>query len=102
VKRTWRSVCPAHHHDGVRARQLLDRPASGPDFTLLIEARDFWRVHRWRLSDKQRATFEAWLCGATYREMAVGEGVTEEAIHQRIGGAILKLRRQAARDEERK
>lgn len=71
---------------------LLDRPAPGPDFTLLIEARDFLRVHLPRLTAKQRTAVVAWAGGSTCREIAAGEGVTEEAVHDRLSGGLRRLR----------
>jgi DNA-directed RNA polymerase specialized sigma24 family protein len=86
VKRTSRD-------QSLRAHHLLDaRPAPGPEFTLLIEARDFWRVRKWLLTDKQRSTIEAWICGATCREIAGREGVTESAVHERLSTGLTKLR----------
>lgn len=74
------------------ARELLDRPAPGPDFTLLIEARDFLRVHLPRLTAKQRSTIVAWAGGKTCREIAAEERVSERSVHERLSTALNKLR----------
>lgn len=73
--------------------ELLDRPARGPDFTLLIEARDFLRVHLPQLPEKQRSVVIAWAGGKTCREIAGDENVGEEAIRRRLGRALIGLRR---------
>jgi DNA-directed RNA polymerase specialized sigma24 family protein len=79
------------------AREQLERPAPGPDFTLLIEARDLLRVHLPRLTDKQRRTVMAWAGGSTIREIAREEGIGEAAVHERLSGGLRKLRELANR-----
>lgn len=74
------------------APDLRNRPAPGPAFTDLIELRDFMRVHLSRLTAKQRSTVVAWSEGRTCIELAILEGVTEEAVHARLNAGLNRLR----------
>jgi DNA-directed RNA polymerase specialized sigma24 family protein len=70
----------------------LDRAAPGPDFTLLIEARDFIRTYVPQLNTKQRRTVLAWAGGMTVREIAADAGVTERAAHYWLSSGLVRLR----------
>ena len=80
-------------------RELVDRPAPGPHFTLIVELRDFLDVHLPSLTVKQRAAVLAWAQGRTCRQIAAGEGVTEEAIHARLSGGLFRLRQLAGEEK---
>lgn len=74
------------------SRELLDRAAPGPDFTLLVEVRDFLRVHLPKLTPKERSTLLAWAGGKTCNEIAREEGLHRISVHERLSRAITKLR----------
>jgi DNA-directed RNA polymerase specialized sigma24 family protein len=71
---------------------LLERPAPGPDFTLLIEARDFWRTHAPKLTLKQRLVVTSWMGGLTCQEIAHAHGVSDRAIQYILSAALVRLR----------
>ena len=79
-------------------RQLLEQPAPGPDFTLLIEARDFLRVMLPKLTEKQRTAVVAWAGGMTCSEIAAAERVTPEAVHARLSSGLRRLRQLGGED----
>lgn len=72
-------------------REPLDRAAPG-DFTLRVDAADFLRVHLPQLTEAQRRVLEKWAAGQSIEEIAREEGVTGEAIHDRISRGLRRLR----------
>jgi DNA-directed RNA polymerase specialized sigma24 family protein len=67
-------------------------PDQSPDFTMLIEERDFLDVHLPRLSEKQQRTLVAWSEGKTCRDIAAEEGITAASVHNRLSSGIRRLR----------
>jgi DNA-directed RNA polymerase specialized sigma24 family protein len=82
-----------HTSSLARAHGRLDRPAPGPDFTSLIEARDFLDTLLPSLNDEQQRTLRAWSRGTSCREIALAEGLTERAVHYRLSQGLQRLRR---------
>jgi DNA-directed RNA polymerase specialized sigma24 family protein len=71
------------------------RPAPGPDFTQLVELRDFLSVHLQRLSPKQRSAIVAFAQGRSCREISTEEGVSERAVQLRLADGLRRLRQLA-------
>jgi len=69
----------------------IDR-ADPHDFTLLVEARDFLRVHLPSLTMKQRRFVCQWACGVTCAEIAIEHGVTVRAAERLVRRAVERLR----------
>jgi DNA-directed RNA polymerase specialized sigma24 family protein len=69
----------------------LDRP-DAYDFTVLVDARDFLRVHLPKLSVKQRGILLAWSAGASCREIAHARGISDRAVGRLLMRGLDRLR----------
>jgi DNA-directed RNA polymerase specialized sigma24 family protein len=66
--------------------------AAAPDFTTVIEQRDFLDVHVAALSPKIRSALIAWSNGQTNQEIADSAGVSEAAVRKWIAAGIAQIR----------